>query len=101
MENWPDSFANGQMQLYDVGMASMHTMDSFALAELCEAVGRTADAEVMRQRGLDMSTKITDNLWDDEEHAFINLLPNGSFYRRISPTSFYALQTGMSICMIR
>ena len=30
-DDWPGSFKDGKMQLYDVGMASMHTMDSQAI----------------------------------------------------------------------
>ena len=35
--HYKDSFKNERMQLYDVGMASMHTMDSAALATLAVA----------------------------------------------------------------
>jgi len=34
------------MQLYDVGMASMHTMDTEALYQLAVAIGRTDEAAV-------------------------------------------------------
>jgi hypothetical protein len=34
-----DFFADGLMQLYDVGMASMHTMDTAALAKLATVIG--------------------------------------------------------------
>ena len=34
-------FKDQKMQLYDVGMASMHTMDSAALAVLATAIGRS------------------------------------------------------------
>ena len=43
-DDWPNDFADGKMQLYDVGMASMHTMDSDALAMLAIAIGRTEAA---------------------------------------------------------
>jgi len=45
--NWPKgarSFADDKMQLYDIGMASMHAMDCFALAEL----GRASKLILMR-----------------------------------------------------
>ena len=32
-------------------------------------------------------------LWDEEAQIYANKFVNNTFYRRISPTSFYALQT--------
>jgi hypothetical protein len=58
-------FRDGKMQLYDVGMASMHTMDSLALAELAAAIGRTKEGSVLSHRATTMAALIEENLWDD------------------------------------
>lgn len=86
-------FSNQKMQLYDVGMASMHTMDSAALAELGRVIGRNSDATMLEQRAEEMRNLIETHLWDDESNIYVNLMPDNSFNRRVSPTSFYALQT--------
>ena len=77
--------------LDDVGQASLHTMDSDALATLALAIGRTSDAAVLKRRADTMRRLISANLWDDAASVFTNKKPNGSFLPRISPTSFYPL----------
>ena len=78
------------MQLYDVGMSSMLAQEAYALAELAEAIGRP-EAAMLRGRGAAISGRIRDYLWDESSRTFVNRFANGSFYRRVSPTSFYAL----------
>ena len=80
------------MQLYDVGMSSMVVQEAYALAELADAINRT-EAPMLRARGGGMSSLIASYLWDNTSNIFVNKFVNDSFYRRISPTSFYALQT--------
>jgi neutral trehalase len=86
-------FAEGLMQLYDVGMASMHTMDTAALAQLAKAIGRDADAAMLQARAAKMTALIETHLWDEQSGIYVNRRPNGSFYRHVAPTSFYAMQT--------
>jgi hypothetical protein len=65
----------------------------FLQANLSVVVGRPDSLRQMLQaRGDAMAALIRDNLWDDSLQTFVNKFPNGSFYPRISPTSFYALQ---------
>lgn len=87
------NFKDDKMQLYDVGMASMHTMDSAALAALATAIGRHSEAAILQAQADTMAKAINDHLWDEQSKIFVNRVPDGDFYRRISPTSFYALQT--------
>ena len=42
-----------------------------------------------------MSDLIESHLWDKESSIYVNKKPDGEFYRHISPTSFYPLQTGV------
>merc|ERR1719273_54494 len=92
-DGWNGSFINGKMQLYDVGMASMHTMDSSVLATLAKVIGRTEDAALLQARSDTMRKLIIDHLWDEKSGIYVNLMPNGTFYRSVSPTSFYPLMT--------
>ena len=83
------------MQLYDVGMTSMFSMEAAALAELADAIGRP-EGPLLRRRAGSMAARISAHLWDEQGGIFTNKFANGSFYRRISPTSFYALLANAS-----
>jgi len=84
-------FADEKMQLYDVGMASMHAMDAAALATLASAIGREDDAKMLRARAEGMAGLVEAHLWDAESGAYVNRMPDGRFNRHVSPTSFYPM----------
>ena len=79
------------MQLADVGMNGMAIQECDSLVELAKIVNREADVgDRMLERANDLREKMK-VLWDDEEGIFVNRFANGTFYRRMSPTSFYAM----------
>ena len=86
----------GQMTLYDVGMASMFVQEAEALAALAPIAGKPELAAELRERAAAQRALIAKYLWDDSPHGqiFANRFWNGTFYRRITPTSFYALMAG-------
>ena len=92
-DDWPDDFLDGKMQLYDVGTASLHAMDTHALAELASRLHRP-EATQLAAQARRTTAALVDHLWDGESGAFVNRFVNGSFHRRVSPTSFYPLLTG-------
>jgi len=79
------------MQLHDVGMSSMVAGEAYSLSRMLASLGRKADALRLRQRADALSSRIQNHLWDDVSGAFVNRFFNGTFYRRVSPTSFYPL----------
>ncbi len=81
----------GQMELYDVGMASMFAHEAECLAQLAALVGREDDAAALGARAASQRRLIASHLWDGGSRVFSNRFWNGSFYRRVSPTSFYPL----------
>jgi len=85
------SVSVGLMELSDVGFASLFTQEAEALAQLAAIIGLDDEVAVMLQRADEQRRQIANHLWDEESSAFVNKFHNGSFYRRISPTSFYAL----------
>ena len=85
------SLTIGQMAMYDVGFASMVVREADALATLATRLGRADDATRLAARAAAQRKLIADNLWDDRGGIFTNRFWNGSFYRRVSPTSFYAM----------
>eukprot|EP00927_Polykrikos_kofoidii_P055109 TRINITY_DN4941_c0_g1_i1.p1 TRINITY_DN4941_c0_g1~~TRINITY_DN4941_c0_g1_i1.p1 ORF type:complete len:926 (+),score=102.55 TRINITY_DN4941_c0_g1_i1:35-2812(+) len=89
--------ATGTMELFDVGMSSMAASELFALAELAEAIGRTAEADGLRARGETFGIAIRSRLWDERMGTYANLVRyNQSLSKRISPTSFYPFLLGTS-----
>ena len=43
-DDWPNDFMDNKMRLYDVGMSSMHAMDTQALAQLARILNKTEEA---------------------------------------------------------
>ena len=83
------------MQLYDVGMSSLFVQEAYSLAELAIAIGRDSSlVEMLRARGDAMRDKISAELWDPQQQAFVNRFPNGTFVRHVTPTSFYPIFAG-------
>lgn len=78
------------MQLADVGLTGLYIMDCEALADLAAVVGRPEEAE-LRERAEQVKVGL-ETLWDEETGIYQNRRSDtGEFYRRISPTNFYAL----------
>jgi hypothetical protein len=78
------------MQLADVGLTGLYIMDCEALADLAAVIGRSEELE-LRERAEQIKDGL-ETLWDDETGIYQNRRTDtGEFYRRISPTNFYAL----------
>jgi len=79
------------MELWDVGFSSLFAADSLALGRILTRINRTTEARFFTERGEAMAREIYARLWDDQSEAFVNRFFNGSFNRRVTPTSFYPL----------
>jgi len=86
----------GQMTIYDVGMASMFVQEAEALATLAPIAGKSELVDELIARAAMQRALIAKHLWDDAPggRIFTNKYWNGTFDRRITPTSFYALMAG-------
>jgi len=100
MYDGPDSWFNtssNHMMLYDVGMTAMVMMELRALANLSISAfdpPRLGDHALHTSRLKELQDLTNTHLWDDERGAYINKLSfNDTFYPRVSPTSFYPLQS--------
>lgn len=90
-----DNSTTHLMQLYDVGMSALFVQDSYALAELARIIG--CDQKLSDKLWLDgkmMADRIQKHLWDPEGRIYTNRFLNGTFYRHVSPTSFYSMAAG-------
>jgi neutral trehalase len=88
------SFYNKQTHLLeyaDVGMTSLYIADCDALAEMADALGKTAEAKELRDRAERYRAKLA-TLWDEKAGIFLNKdLHTGQMNTRLSPTNFYPL----------
>ena len=74
-----------------VTCASMSPQEAECLATLAKLLKRDADAAKLTSRAAAQRALISANLWDETSAIFTNKFWNGTFYRRITPTSFYAM----------
>ena len=68
----------------------MAVQECDALVQIAAAINRTDEATRLQARADTMRAAMA-QLWDNEAHIYTNLFENGTFYRRISPTSFYSM----------
>lgn len=86
---------SGSCERYDVGFTSNFVSEIDALADLALEMGNSTLHTLLQSRAQHFRSLIALHLWDNETSIFTNKLQrNDKFYRRISPTSFYALGAG-------
>jgi putative isomerase len=79
------------LEFADVGLMSMYVADCDALAEIADALGKSADATELRERGARYRVKLA-TMWDVNAGIFLNKnLHTGQSSTRLSPTNFYPL----------
>jgi len=88
------AYTVGQMQLYDVGFASMFVQECESLASLAALLGKPSEATAFKARAASQRKLLAAHLWDETGGIFTNKFWNGTFYPRISPTSFYSMMSG-------
>ena len=92
-----DKNGTHHMTLYDVGMSGLFLSDTAALLELAAARGRADVLPQLQARYDRVAAATAAHLWAPgagPAGAFANVLYNGSFYARLSPTSFFPLISG-------
>jgi neutral trehalase len=79
------------LEFADVGLMSMYIADCDALAEIADALNKTADAKELRERSARYGAKLA-TLWDERAGMFLNKdLHTGQSSMRLSPTNFYPM----------
>ena len=79
------------LEYADVGLMGMYIADCDALAEIADALQKSADAKELRDRSTHYRAKLA-TLWDDKAGIFLNKdLHTGQFNTRLSPTNFYPM----------
>ena len=91
-----------RMNLFDVGMTSLVCMELQALATLALTAfnpPRQADHDHLMAHFAELSQLLTDSeagLWDKQTGMFVNRHLDGTFFRRLAPTSFYPMLSGLA-----
>jgi len=79
------------LEYADVGLMGMYIADCDALAEMADALGKTADAKELRDRSAHYRAKL-ETMWNEKAGIFLNKnLHTGENILRLSPTNFYPL----------
>jgi hypothetical protein len=87
----PFDRATSTMALQDVGLSSLYVADCDSLALLADRLGRTAEAEELRERAAGVR-RAMERLWSEEVGLYLNRRTDtGELSRRRSPTLFYPL----------
>ena len=89
-----DNKTTHHMALYDVGMTALYLSDTEALIALAAVAGRADTIATLQARFARVQAAMNAHMWDAEAGVYTNVLYNGSFYRRWSPTSFFPLISG-------
>lgn len=83
--------ATHRFLLDDAGLNGLYIEDCRALAEIAEVLGKSVDAEFLRERQAQFEDKL-EELWDEEAGMYCNRhTDTGKFSHRYSPTNFYTL----------
>jgi putative isomerase len=91
-----DNITTHHMSLYDVGMTSLFISDTQALIELATKRNRPEMLPVLQERQDRVTLALQTYMWDGSHNLFTNVLYNGSFYPRYSPTTFFPLISGIA-----
>jgi hypothetical protein len=79
------------LEFGDVGLMGMYVADCDALAEIADALGKTAEAAELKGRAAKYRAKLA-TMWDEKAGMFLNVdLHTGEKSPRLSPTNFYPL----------
>jgi len=89
-----DNETTHHMSLYDVGMTALFLSDTEALIALAAVAARPDVVPELQARFARVQAAMNAHMWDAEAGMYTNVLFNGSFYRRWSPTSFFPLISG-------
>ena len=84
------------LDLADVGLNSLYTMDCQYLAKIAKALGKEKDCKELENRAKQFST-LTQTLWNRNTGIYQNkILSEGTFSKRLSPTLFYPMIANIS-----
>lgn len=96
---WDDATYDARtftLDLDDVGLNSLYTLDAECLARIAAVLGEDEDRRKFAAEYEHMKRLVREKLWNDKDGMYENLFWDGHFSRRLSPTNFYPMLAGIA-----
>lgn len=84
------------MNLADVGLNSLYTLDAECLAKIAAILGKEEDSRKFSAENERLKQFVRDKLWNDKDGIYENRFWDGRFSARLSPTNFYPMLAGIA-----
>jgi len=84
-----------QIEQYDVSPTALFLSDTEALITLANEIGKSDIVQSLQAHFNATAEALNTRLWQQELGAYANVLFNGTFNARLSPTSFYPMISGV------
>ncbi|MGA3325658.1 MAG: trehalase family glycosidase [Terriglobia bacterium] len=84
------------MNLADVGLNALYTLDAECLAKIAAILGKEDDSRKFAAEYEHMKQLVRDKLWNDKDGIYENRFWDGRFSNRLSPTNFYPMFAGIA-----
>jgi hypothetical protein len=84
------------MNLADVGLNSLYTLDAECLSKIATILGEDDDSRTFAAQSRHMKELVREKLWNEKDGIYENRFWDGHFSSRLSPTNFYPLFAGIA-----
>jgi hypothetical protein len=84
------------MNLADVGLNSLYTLDAECLSKIAALLGKDEDSRKFAAEYERMKHLVREKLWNEKDGIYENRFWDGHFSGRLSPTNFYPLFAGIA-----
>ncbi len=84
------------MNLADVGLNSLYTLDAECLSKIAAILGKDEDSRKFAADYEQHRQLVREKLWNEKDGIYENRYWDGRFSNRLSPTNFYPLLAGIA-----
>jgi hypothetical protein len=84
------------MNLQDVGLNSLYTLDAECLSRIAAILGKDDDATALAVEYDHMKQFVREKLWNEQDGIYENRFWSGEFSKHLSPTNFYPMFAGIA-----
>jgi len=84
------------MNLHDVGLNSLYTLDAECLSKIAALLGKDEDANRFSAEYDHMKQLVQEKLWNEQDGIYENRFWNGQFSKHLSPANFYPMFAGIA-----
>ncbi len=84
------------LEITPVGLNALYALDAEMLLQIARELGMAADAQRWEAHYLRLKQLIDEKLWSEADQLYLNRHWGGTFVRRFTPESFYALTAGVA-----